>query len=337
VGDVVMATPALRSLRDSFPAAQIDLTLVPYVRKIVEHAPWFDRIIDYSPESEHKGLFGHLRYLGALRKNRYDLIVVLPNSFSSALLAFLSGAAHRIGYDRQGRGFLLTQKVAPPAENGTFVPQPMVEYYLRLCEELGANIESKKTELFVDAESERRADELFDKYGVGKGRAVVAINPGAAYGSSKLWEAGRFAQVGDRLVKHDRCDVVLLGGPAEKEIARDIASAAQSNLINLAEEDVPLDLLKSVIKRCDLLITVDSGPRHFAVAFDKPVVVLMGPTDPRYTNSNLDKTVVLRIDDLECISCHHKECPTNHECMKRIAPEMVLEAARALLQKNVKE
>lgn len=331
-----MATPALRSLRDSFPAAQIDLTLVPYVRKIVEHAPWFDRIIDYSPESDHKGLFGHLRYLSALRKNHYDLIVVLPNSFSSAMMAFLTGATNRIGYDRQGRGFLLTHKVAPPAENDTFIPQPMVEYYLRLCDELGADIESKKTELFVDAESERRADELFERYGVGRGRAIVAINPGAAYGSSKLWEAGRFARVGDRLVKHDRCDVVLLGGPAEKEIARDIASVAQSNLINLAEEDVPLDLLKSVIKRCDLLITVDSGPRHFAVAFDKPVVVLMGPTDPRYTNSNLDKTIVLRIDDLECISCHHKECPTNHECMKSITPEMVLEAARALLQKNVK-
>jgi heptosyltransferase-2 len=331
-----MATPALRSLRNSFPAAQIDLTLVPYVRKIVEQAPWFDRIIDYSPEGEHKGIFGHLRYLRAIRENRYDLVVVLPNSFSSAMLAFLAGAKYRIGYDRQGRGFLLTHKVTPPTENGTFIPQPMVEYYLKICEKLGANVESKETQLFIDADSEKRADELFDRYSIGKGKATVAINPGAAYGSSKMWETGRFAQVGDHLVRQDQCDVVLLGGPAEKEIAREIASAARSDLINFAEEDVPLDLLKSIIKRCDLLITVDSGPRHFAVAFDKPVVVLMGPTDPRYTNSNLDKTIVLRSEDLECISCHHKECPTNHECMKYITPEMVLAGARELLQKHLK-
>jgi heptosyltransferase-2 len=316
--------------------AQIDLTLVPYVRKIIEEAPWFDRIVEYSPESEHRGLIGHLRYLRTIRENRYDLAVVLPNSFSSATLAFLSGAKQRIGYNRQGRGFLFTHNVAPPAEDGKFTPQPMVEYYLTLCEELGASAGSEKTQLFVDAESEERAAELFDKYGIGKDRAIVAINPGAAYGSSKLWETRRFAQVGDHLVRRAGCDVVLLGGPAEKGIARDIVSAARSNLINLAEEDVPLDLLKSIIKRCDLLITVDSGPRHFAVAFDKPVVVLMGPTDPRYTDSNLEKTIVRRIDDLECISCHYKECPTDHECMKKITPEMVLGAAKELLKEHVK-
>lgn len=315
--------------------AQIDLTLVPYVRKIIEEVPWFDRIIEYSPEAEHKGISGHIRYLSAIRKNRYDLAVVLPNSFSSATLAFFSGVGRRVGYGRQGRGFLLTDKVVPPTENGKFVPQPMVEYYLRLCEKLGGNTESRKTQLFVDAESERRAEELFEKYGIEGNKKVVAINPGAAYGSSKLWEPGRFAQVGDQLVRQEGCDIVLLGGPAEKDIVREIASAARSNLANLAEEEVPLDLLKSIIKRCDLLITVDSGPRHFAVAFDKPVVVLMGPTDPRYTNSNLETTTVLRIGDLECISCHHKECPTDHACMKKITPEMVLSAAKELLAKQV--
>jgi heptosyltransferase-2 len=331
-----MATPALRCLRHSFPTAQIDLTLIPYVHKIIEEAPWFDNIIEYCPRGNHKGIGGHMRYIRALRKNRYDLAVVLPNSFSSATLAFLSGAGRRVGYGRQGRGFLLTDRVNPPTENGKFVPQPMVEYYLKLCEKVGGNIESRKTQLFVDANSEKKADELFERYGIGDDKPVVAVNPGAAYGSSKLWEVDRFGQVGDQLTRQLGCHVVLLGGPAEKQISREIATAARSNLINLAAEDVPLDLLKSIIKRCDLLITVDSGPRHFAVALDKPVVVLMGPTDPRYTNSNLEKTIVIRLDDLECISCHHKECPTDHACMKEITPEMVVSAATDLLEKHVR-
>ncbi len=329
-----MATPALRCLRDNFPDARIDLTLVPYVRKIIEEAPWHDGIYEYSPQGG--GLTERLGYLQLLRQNRYDLAVVLPNSFSSALLAFLSGAKRRIGYGRQWRGFLLTDPIPPPTENGKFAPQPMVEYYLRLCEELGATPTSRKTELFVDEDSERRAEGLFGKYGIGKDRPIVAINPGAAYGSSKLWECSRFAQVADGLADREGCRVVILGGPGEKEIAREIAGAARSKPINFAEEDVPLDLLKSVIKRCDLLITVDSGPRHFAVAFDKPVVVLMGPTDPRYTDSNLEKTIVLRITDLDCVPCHIKECPTHHECMTRITPEMVSHAATELLGRHVR-
>ena len=211
----------------------------------------------------------------------------------------------------------------------------MVEYYLKLCEELGLEASSRKTELFVDEESEQRAEELLGQYGIGDGRPVAAINPGAAYGSSKLWMPDRFARVADMLVRQKGCDVVLLGGPNEKEIARAIAGTARASVANLAEEDIELDLLKSVIRRCDLMITVDSGPRHFAVAFDKPVVVLMGPTDPRYTNSNLEKTIVVRIDDLDCAPCHIKRCPTDHECMKRITPDMVFKAAADLLKKFV--
>lgn len=326
----MMAMPALRCLRQHFPDARIDLMLVSYVRRIVEGAPWFDGIIEYARAGEHKGMGGALRCARRLRQGRYDLAVVMPNSFSSALLAFLSGARERIGYDRQGRGFLLTHPVPAPRENRKFIPQPMVDYYLKLCEELGAFPYSKKTELFVDAGSEQRAEQLFNKYGLTREKRIIAINPGAAYGSSKFWKSERFAQVADALSEHG-CDVLVLGGPNEKRTAREICGAARSHPVNLAEDDVGLDLLKSVIKRCDLLITVDSGPRHFAVAFDKPVVVLMGPTDPRYTNCNLEKTTVLRVDDLECSPCHKKRCPTEHECMMRITPEMVIEAAGALL------
>jgi heptosyltransferase-2 len=336
VGDVVMATPALRCLRRSFPEARIDVTLIPYVRKIVEGASWFDNIIEYPAERNQWGITERLNYIRLLRRNRYDLAVVLPNSFSSALLAFLSGAKRRIGYDRQNRGFLLTDPVPAPTENRKFVPQPMVDYYLKLCEQLGANPDSRKTELFVDSQSEQRADELFEKHGISRAKPIVAINPGAAYGSSKLWDCGRFAQVADDLIERESCDVTLLGGPGEKEIAAEIAGTARSNLANLAEENVALDVLKSVIRRCDLLITVDSGPRHFAVAFDKPVVVLMGPTDPRYTNCSLEKTIVLRIDDLDCVPCHMKECPTDHECMTRITPDMVVHAATELLHRHVR-
>ena len=210
----------------------------------------------------------------------------------------------------------------------------MVGYYLRLCMAIGAIPESEKTEMFVDSASERRADELFWQYGIGERGAVVAIAPGAAYGSSKLWVSENFAFVADALAEAHGFDVVLVGGPNEKRIANEICEAARSKPANFVEENMSLALLKSVMKRCDLLITLDSGPRHFAVAFDKLVVVLMGPTSPRYTNCNLEKTVLLKVDRLDCAPCQLKKCPTNHECMTRITPDNVLSAVTDLLQKH---
>jgi heptosyltransferase-2 len=102
----------------------------------------------------------------------------------------------------------------------------------------------------------------------------------------------------------------------------------------LADPAVPLDVLMAIIQSSALVISNDTGPRHFAVAFQKPVVVIMGPTDPRYTNLNLEKTVVLR-ENLDCSPCHLKICPRDHRCMTAITPDRVIEASERLLDRFV--
>jgi heptosyltransferase-2 len=333
IGDAVMATPVLRCLRLNFPRARIDVSLLPYVREVIEGAPWIDGVIEIPRRREGASVIAMREHVNLLRRNRYDLAVVLPNSVSSAVFAYLSGAKQRIGYDRQGRGFLLTDPVPAQREKGKFAPQPMVDYYLKLCEAAGAVAGSPKTEMFVDEVSERRAEELFARHGIGRGSAVVALAPGAAFGSSKLWDPKNFAAVAGALADERNCDVIIVGGPGERMIAREIASAALAKVANLVEEGMSLSLLKSVAKRCDLFITVDSGPRHFAVAFDKPVVVLMGATNPHYTNCNLEKTIIVMAEGVDCAPCQKKRCPTDHRCMTRITPDMVLSAANDLLKK----
>ena len=104
-------------------------------------------------------------------------------------------------------------------------------------------------------------------------------------------------------------------------------------VINTGPDNVSLELLKPMIQRCQLLITNDTGPRHYAVSFDVPVVVIMGPTDPRYTNANLEKTIVLR-RDIDCAPCHQKECALHHECMAEILPQEVMGAIEQLLPED---
>ena len=139
------------------------------------------------------------------------------------------------------------------------------------------------------------------------------------------------ARVADAFQAEPGTRALLLCGPGEEGLARELEQAMNTVPINTAAELLPLDLLKVALHRADLLITTDTGPRHMAIALGTPAVVLMGPTDPRYTNSHLGPTVVLRRDDVPCVPCHLKVCPIDHRCMEWITPEEVVAAGRQLL------
>ena len=327
VGDVVMATPAFRALRENYPAAHLALVLKPYVQPILHGAPWFNELVPY----EGRGLGNFWRLVRRLRRERFDLAVILPNSFRSALEAYLGGARRRFGYDRRYRGILLTDPIAPPRDaKGRFVPRNMVDYYLTICQHLGCQNLSQREELFVTEECQRRADDLLDKHGIGPEAKLVGLNPGGAFGSSKLWPADCFAAVADALAERTNFRIILFGSPAERPILEAVAKGMQHEAILPEPGELDLDTLKPLVRRCSLLVTNDTGARHFAVAFDVPVVTIMGSTSPLYTNANMERQIVVRVD-VDCGPCQKKACTTDHRCMKLITPEMVLAAADTLL------
>jgi len=327
VGDMVMATPTFRALRESYPSAHIALVLRPYVQPILTGAPWFNELIPY----DSRGLRPFWQLVRRLRADRYDLAVILPNSFRTALEAWFGGARRRIGYDRRCRGILLSDPIAPPRDaKGRFVPRNMVDYYLTLCQHLGCQNLSQREELFVTEDCQRRADALFEKYGIGPETRLVGINPGGAFGSSKLWPAERFSVVADALADRTNFRIILLGSPSERPILEAVAKGMQHEAILPAPGELDLDVLKPIIRRSCLLVTNDTGARHFAVAFDVPAVTIMGSTSPLYTEVNMERQIVVRVD-VDCGPCQKKRCETDHRCMTLITPDRVLAAADALL------
>lgn len=326
VGDVVMATPTFRALRENYPDAHLAVALRPYVRPILNGAPWFDEVI----AAEDRGWGNFWRLVRALRAGRFDFAVILPNSFRTALEAWLGRARHRIGYARRRRAILLTAPIAPPRDaRGRFVPTNMVDYYLTLCEHLGCQGLSRREELFITPECQERADALLAKHEVAPEERLVGLNPGGAFGSSKLWPAERFVAVGDALAAKG-FRIILFGAPAERPILGKIAAAMQHKPILPEVGELDLDVLKPLVRRCALLVTNDTGARHYAVAFGVPAVTIMGSTSPRYTDVNMEKQLVVRVD-VDCGPCQKKVCTTDHRCMTRITPEMVLRAADRLL------
>lgn len=329
VGDVVMATPALRALRDHFPSARIALIIRRRVEPVLRGGRWFDRQIVYSPD-DGRGAREFLRCAKGLRRDRYELGFALPNSFSSALMLRLGRVGRRVGYARDCRSFLLTDAVPRPSEDARFKPTYMVDYYLGLCEGLGIAARGRETELsFGEADTEQAA-KILEARGLGPDAGLFLMHPGAGFGPSKRWPAERFARLAELLHHEYDCKVALVAGPGEESTVASIGAASRVPLVDLSDAGIDLHLLKCVVARSRLLVTTDSGPRHYGVALGVPTVCVMGPTHPGYSTSERENDHVVRLD-VECGPCQKKVCPRDHRCMADITAEMVLEVcARAL-------
>ncbi|MEW6745116.1 MAG: lipopolysaccharide heptosyltransferase II [Planctomycetota bacterium] len=338
VGDAVMATPVLRELDRALPQAGVWIVGRRSARVMLAGFPGIAGWIEYR-DAEHGGLRGAWRLARSLARHRFDAALILPNSFASALAPFLARIPRRLGYHLEHRSLLLTDGLRPAMEGRRRRPEPMTRYYLaltaRLTGEPGASHRGdERVELRVTEDEEERARPLLRSLGLETGERYAAVNPGASFGPSKLWTPHAFSDVVRGLHRELSLRSLVLCGPGEEGLAADISRRAGAAAIDTSSALIPLDLLKPVLRDCEVLVTTDTGPRHIAVAFDTPVVVVMGATDPRYTASNLHCTEVLRIE-VDCSPCHKKVCSERtHRCMEGIEPSWVLEAAKSLLKRR---
>ena len=334
IGDTVMATPTLRALRAGHPGAEIAVVIKPQVAPTLDAAPWIDRVIPFHPKSktrEHRTA----AIVRTLRSDRFDLAVLLPNSFRSAMLAYLGGIRRRVGYARGGRGLLLTDRLTPPKDaRGKFVPTPVVEYYLALARHLGCPVDSLRLELFTTEADERAADDAWDHLGLSSDHRVVCLNTGGAFGPAKSWPTTHFATLARRLTDELGATVLVVCGPGERESAREIvAKSNHRHVVSLADEPMSIGLTKACVKRSDLMVTTDSGPRHFAAAFGVPVVSLFGPTHIAWTRTYHPHAIHLQ-QPVPCGPCQLGVCPLgHHRCMVELAPDAVFAAAVRLLDR----
>jgi len=210
------------------------------------------------------------------------------------------------------------------------MPRPMPWHYLALLGTLGISGVDPRLELPISADEDDRAREHLTRRGLEDGEPYFAVNPGASFGASKFWTVEAFADTIRGLHRRHGARTLVLCGPGEETMASRISAEAGNAAVDTSEEFLPLDLLKPVLRDARVLVTTDTGPRHLATAFGTPVVVVMGPTDPRYTACNLERTRVLRLE-VECGPCHLKICPLDHRCMLGLTADQALNAVDELL------
>lgn len=324
LGDVAMCTPALRALHARFPQAALTVAGRASACDLVRGLPWFSAIL---PIPAQPGFLELRRQARQLRPHARDLAVVFPHSFRAALLAAMTRAKRRAGYDRDRRGFLLTDRVPPYRENGAIQPIYMSEEYLGLVTALGCEDDGMGLELRADPAACGTISRQ-----LANGRPHVGIAPGGAFGPSKRWLPERFAAVADALAQQAGAQCVLITGPGEETIRDAVLAHARMPLLQCDGGRPSIGTLKATIASLDLLVGNDSGPRHVAVAFHVPTVCVMGPTSPRYSEGPYERGRVVRVT-VDCGPCQKAVCNTDHRCMTQIPAQRVLDAALDILER----
>lgn len=324
IGDAVMCTPTLRALRRNFgPSAKLVGILRPYVADCLVGTPWLDDMIFFDRRSDDPTMWsGAARR--RMREQKFDATIHLTNSFRTALLAWMSGVKERVGYVRNGRGLLLTHKLYNPRRGFRRLPMSTIDEYLSLAYAMGCELESPRLELATLPVDEAAADAVWNKQNLPSGDQVVVLNSGGAYGAAKLWPSEYFAQLARRIVTEQGLSVLVLCGPAERTMAREIITLADHpRVTGLAEEELSVGLSKACVRRSRLLVTTDSGPRFFAVAFDVPVISLFGPTPIAATRTHYDREICLH-HAVPCGPCGKRTCPLkHHDCMRLLDVQRV--------------
>ena len=327
VGDTILSLPTIRGLRRLFSEAHIGLLTRAHLGDMLKEVADIDEVVPYQPRRGCYRWADELGTVGFLRRRGFDLALILPRSFRSALIVFLARIPIRIGYVDEGRGFLLTHGVP---RTDSLLRVHRTKYYLHLLESMGGIPDGDLPVIEVAPELRRWARGFLRSCGMEDSYPLVGFNPGATYGSAKCWDPERFSELGTRLCRDYGACILIFGTQRERELATVIAQGIDGKAVNLAGSTA-LSQLAALMESCHVVVTNDTGPMHISAAVKTPVVAIFGSTDPVTTGPCGNGHIIVR-KDISCSPCLKRVCPTDHRCMELISTEDVHEALARIIQ-----
>ena len=328
IGDAIMTTPAVRSIRENFPRAHISILAKPWVAPVFENSIHVDTVLIYDGSGRHKGIWGRLRLARDLRQYHFEAAILLQNAFEAALITFLAGIPLRIGYNTDGRSFLLTHPVPCKPE---YKKYHQTRYYLNILQ--GAGLKNGNQDLFfiVNSKQRERAREILSEHGISKQERIVGINPSATYGPAKQWPIERYARLADKIQGLSDVRIVIFGGPEDIPLGRKISQMMKQTPVDLSGR-TELGEAMALIERCSLFVTNDSGLMHVAAALNVLLIAIFGSTNSTTTGPLSSNSRIVQVP-VECSPCLKPECLEGHlKCMGKIDVDMVFDVAKEMLR-----
>ena len=332
IGDAVMSVPALRELRRIFPDAQITLHMRSWADGLFRDASFIDELVTFDKNRwKYRDVLDNSEFL---KGDSYDLAILFPNSFESALTTFLSRIPQRIGYNKDLRGLLLTDPIAVPEWKDR---RHEVFYYLGLIAETERLLLGRETvsysipDISLEISPERRAyaRQQLTGFGIDSSKKIVAMGVGSTNSRAKRWPAEKYAQLNDLLQTELDANILLVGSPDEADVAAKVFEISDKKPINIAGK-TNLSDAAAILSEIDLVISNDMGLAHLAPAVGTRTIAIFGPTNPETTRPFSDNAQVIR-KVVDCSPCMLRDCPIDHRCMEWIGVDEVFAAASEIL------
>jgi len=331
IGDTVLTVPFLRNLRRAEPQAEIVWMVAPGSSDVVKGIPYVDELLFWDPvtihadsRGTHRTFSSKLNFLRSLRSRRFDKAYVLKRSLSSALIALFSGAKERVGFDTEGRGFLLTKRVAYRHDRHE------VENFLAVLREDGVPVHDDHLEIWNTAEEEQKASQVLSGSGVSPTERIAVIHPFSAV-VERGWPLENFAQLAGKLSAEAGCRVIVVGGPKDQALFNKARHLFHRDVVDLVGK-CNLRETVALLRRSALFVGNDSGIMHLAAAADTSLVALFGPQSPVKFGPWSSKAMVI-YKGMDCSPCRQKfftECAPSTRlrppCMEAITVEEVFRA-----------
>ena len=365
IGDAVMTTPAVHSIRKNFPDAEITMLTVPWVADIFRLSPDVDKLFIYDKKYLYPGkIKGVFKLARDLKEFQFDAAILLQNAFEAAFIAKMAGIPIRAGYKRDGRGLLLTHGVTISDE---IRKRHQVHYYQNMLADLGLTLGPDHLRLHLPEELELWAQGFIDclRYqspismleqqqgpefpglselkslnNNGVAIPVIGLNPGAAFGPAKQWPVEKFAQLA-AIISHNYgeggCVIMVFGTTADTEAAQIIRQFSMRTPYHVLDMTGKTTLKQAMafIKCCDAFVTNDSGLMHVAAGLGTPSIAIFGSTDHTTTGPYSPNSIVLR-REMECSPCLQTHCPQGHlKCLESISSKDVYEDLAKILSTNL--
>lgn len=313
IGDLIMATAVLEELKKKYPKAKITAMCLKANCPLLQNNPFIDEILAFEKCSifSKKGAF----LIKELKEKKFDMGILLTNSFSSAYFFYGAKIPLRVGYKMHFRSFLLNIKRRFPKEK-----QHLVETYLDLLKSLSINA-SASPKIFLSKNAQDSAKKTLKEIGY-RGEKLIGVNPFAAYGSAKCWPLERFLKIAEVLAS-EGFFVVFFGSKKDK-----ISFVEKPNIVNLVGK-TDLEELSALIKECHLFLTNDSGPMHIAAALNVPLLALFGSTDEKQTGPYKTGRIIKK--KTLCSPCFQRVCKRDFACMLNIETKEVIETIKQML------
>lgn len=319
LGDTLHTTPCLKALKEAYPDSKLTYLVGKGAETVIENNPYIDEIIIFDKRGRHKKWSGQIRLVFDLRKKNFDLVVNMSPSVRTSIFSFIINGDKKLVYCRDK-----SPQKGVKAEHA-------VENCWATFASLG--IEDDKVVLvpqfFISNGARKAVSELIVLNAITDKDKVIGINPGASHEVNR-WDETSFAMLSDRLIGDLNIKIIIMGGPSDIEIANAIEKKMKETPINMAGK-LSIDKSAALFERCSAFITGDTGPMHIAAAVGSTVIALFGAADPDRTGPVGRQHILIQKKDLECVPCRQRSCAKNHECMKNITVEEVLNAVKLLL------